>query len=79
MCLIWFVVVLLFSLLKAAETLYKTTCTKFKDSKKVWIQYGLFKLRCGDVEGARAVLQRSLKSLPKRKREPLDRCVLSSC
>ncbi|KJE97854.1 hypothetical protein CAOG_007936 [Capsaspora owczarzaki ATCC 30864] len=52
---------------EAAEQLYKTTCTKFKDSKKVWIQYGLFKLRNGDVEGARAILQRSLKSLPKRK------------
>ena len=42
---------------------------KFRESCKVWVQYGLFLLRTKhDADGARKLLQRALKSLPKRKR-----------
>jgi rRNA biogenesis protein RRP5 len=40
---------------------------KFSQSSKVWIRAGLFCLQNGHVEKARNLLQRSLKSLPKRK------------
>ena len=42
---------------------------KFKESSKVWTLYGLFKMKQGKPDAARAILQKSLKSLPKRKRE----------
>lgn len=44
-------------------------CKKFKESSKVWTLYGLFKMKQGKPDAARAILQKSLKSLPKRKRE----------
>jgi hypothetical protein len=58
------------SLVPAQELfkLYDTMAKKFSQSKKVWIAFGLSKLRHGDVEGTRAVLKRSLKALPRRKR-----------
>ena len=49
------------------EQLLKTMTRKFKESSKVWLAYITAKLKAGNHEEARAVLQRSLKSLPKRK------------
>lgn len=51
-----------------ADELYRVMCRKFKQSKKVWIQWGHYKMRRGQLDGARSVLNRSLQSLPKRKR-----------
>ena len=42
-------------------------CHKFRESKRVWIEYGRFKYRRGQSDAARTVLQNALKSLPKRK------------
>lgn len=42
---------------------------RFNTSKKVWIRYGQFLFERNKVDGARKILQRSLKSLPKRKRK----------
>ncbi|KAK9768908.1 rRNA biogenesis protein rrp5 [Basidiobolus ranarum] len=50
-----------------AEQLYKTTTKKFGASSKVWTNFGLFYLKQGKVDLARELLQRSLKSLAKRK------------
>jgi len=58
---------LLFS--KFAEQIYQAMTRKFKESSKVWTLYGLFKMKQGKPDAARAILQKSLKSLPKRKRE----------
>lgn len=41
---------------------------KFKDSAKVWMQYGAFKTRSGDLDGMRRLLPRALAVVPKRKR-----------
>jgi len=51
----------------ATEELYKSVTKKFKTSSTFWLRFCLFKLKAGNVEGARKVLQRSLLSLPKRK------------
>ncbi|ORZ06034.1 hypothetical protein BCR42DRAFT_427544 [Absidia repens] len=48
-----------------AEDLWKEATKKFGQSPEVWTQFGLFYLQQGNVEGARDLLQRSLKSLPK--------------
>ncbi|CAO3592652.1 unnamed protein product [Absidia cylindrospora] len=48
-----------------AEDLWKEATKKFGQSPDVWTQFGLFYLQQGNVEGARELLQRSLKSLPK--------------
>ncbi|KNC78346.1 hypothetical protein SARC_09219 [Sphaeroforma arctica JP610] len=48
-------------------TMYETMVKKFRGSKKMWILYGLDKLKDGDVEATRAILKRALKALPKRK------------
>lgn len=40
---------------------------KFGQSSKVWTGFGHFQLHHGHVEAGRELLQRSLKSLPKRK------------
>ena len=42
---------------------------RFKTSKKVWINYGLFLMKNGQDEAARKLLQRSFQSLPERKRK----------
>jgi len=52
---------------KATEQLYKTVTKKFRTSSQMWLRYTLWKLKAGNVEGARNVLQRSLKSIPSRK------------
>ncbi|ORX93442.1 nucleic acid-binding protein [Basidiobolus meristosporus CBS 931.73] len=53
--------------LDLAEQLYKTITKKFGASSKVWTNFGLFYLKQGKVDLARELLQRSLKSLAKRK------------
>lgn len=53
----------------AADKLFQVMCKKFKESSKVWTEYGLFKLRRNQTDGARKLMQRSLLSLPKRKRK----------
>ena len=40
---------------------------KFGQSSKVWTGFGHFQLHHGNLEAGRELLQRSLKSLPKRK------------
>eukprot|EP00455_Lapot_gusevi_P034399 TRINITY_DN3790_c0_g4_i1.p1 TRINITY_DN3790_c0_g4~~TRINITY_DN3790_c0_g4_i1.p1 ORF type:complete len:153 (+),score=50.27 TRINITY_DN3790_c0_g4_i1:70-528(+) len=39
---------------------------KFKQNLDVWCNYGAFRYRRGDVDGARALLQRAMQSMPKR-------------
>ncbi|KAI8369582.1 uncharacterized protein BYT42DRAFT_607950 [Radiomyces spectabilis] len=50
-----------------AEALWQEMTRKFSQSSKVWTLFGLFCLKRDNVEGARELLQRSLKSLPKHK------------
>ncbi|KAI8090037.1 uncharacterized protein BX664DRAFT_281445 [Halteromyces radiatus] len=50
-----------------AEDLWKEATKKFGQSTKVWTMFGLYYLQQGNVEGARELLQKSLKSLPKHK------------
>lgn len=52
-----------------AEQLYQTMSKRFSQSKKVWVGFGAFYMRQGKLDVGRKLLQRSLKSLPKRKRE----------
>ncbi|KAJ3327121.1 hypothetical protein HDU76_012346 [Blyttiomyces sp. JEL0837] len=49
------------------ETLFKGMVKRFKESCKVWVAYGLSALKRGKVDESRSILQRSLKSLPRRK------------
>lgn len=50
--------------LQQAEQLYKQMLNKFKQNVNVWLGFGLFYMKFGDVEACRALLQRALKSLP---------------
>ncbi|KAG0275224.1 rRNA biogenesis protein rrp5 [Linnemannia exigua] len=50
-----------------ATELYTTMTKKFGQSSKVWTGFGHFQLHHGHLEAGRELLQRSLKSLPKRK------------
>ncbi|KAG0305918.1 rRNA biogenesis protein rrp5 [Dissophora globulifera] len=50
-----------------ATELYTTMTKKFAQSSKVWTGFGHFQLHHGHLEAGRELLQRSLKSLPKRK------------
>jgi rRNA biogenesis protein RRP5 len=52
-----------------AEQLFHSMTKRFSQSKKVWIEFGRFYMKNGKLESARKMLQRGLKSLPKRKRE----------
>lgn len=56
--------------LQRAEDILKRAAKKFSQSSKVWTIYGEYHFNRGDAEAARALLPRSLKSLPKRKRKP---------
>eukprot|EP00002_Diphylleia_rotans_P029609 TRINITY_DN6038_c0_g1_i1.p1 TRINITY_DN6038_c0_g1~~TRINITY_DN6038_c0_g1_i1.p1 ORF type:complete len:1954 (+),score=468.69 TRINITY_DN6038_c0_g1_i1:60-5921(+) len=56
--------------LRLAEQIFKTLISKYKQSKKVWIRYGQFKLNHKLVEDFRKVLERALQVLPKRKHIP---------
>lgn len=42
---------------------------KFSQSSKVWYKMGLFYIQRDKIEAFRNLLQKSLKSLPKRKRK----------
>ncbi|KAI8146542.1 hypothetical protein BJV82DRAFT_665505 [Fennellomyces sp. T-0311] len=48
-----------------AEALWQEMTKQFSQNPKVWTQFGLFYLKQDNVEGARELLQRSLKQLPK--------------
>ncbi|CAG8536862.1 6859_t:CDS:10 [Rhizophagus irregularis] len=50
-----------------AEQTYHTITKKFSQSSKVWYKMGLFYIQRGKIEAFRNLLQKSLKSLPKRK------------
>ncbi|KAG0172965.1 rRNA biogenesis protein rrp5 [Apophysomyces sp. BC1034] len=50
-----------------AEALWKEMLKKFSQSSKVWTLFGQFYLQRDNVEGARELLQRSMKVLPKHK------------
>jgi len=54
---------------KEAENLYQAMLKRFKQSKKIWVGYAFFLMSAGNMEQARNLLQRSLKSLPERKRK----------
>lgn len=49
-----------------AEQLYKQMLTKFKQSTDLWLSCGLFYMKNGRAEEARAVMERALRSLPKQ-------------
>ncbi|XP_068581648.1 protein RRP5 homolog isoform X2 [Cebidichthys violaceus] len=51
---------------KEAEGLYKTMVKRFRQNKAVWLSYGTFLLQQGQSDGASALLQRALKSLPSK-------------
>ncbi|KAK3822890.1 MAG: hypothetical protein J3Q66DRAFT_424329 [Benniella sp.] len=53
--------------IELATELYTTMTKKFSQSSKVWTGFGHFQLHHGNVEAGRELLQRSLRSLPKRK------------
>ncbi|CAG8515296.1 14320_t:CDS:10 [Funneliformis caledonium] len=53
--------------LELVENTYNTMIKKFSQSSKVWSKMGLYYTRNGKIEDARALLQKSLKILPKRK------------
>ncbi|KAG0235897.1 rRNA biogenesis protein rrp5 [Actinomortierella wolfii] len=53
--------------IEAATELYQTMTKKFSQSSKIWTGFGHFQLAHGNLEAGRELLQRSLKSLPKRK------------
>ena len=50
---------------------------RFKSSKKVWIDYAAYLMERGELDSARNLLQRSFKSLEKRKRKFLETLVIS--
>jgi len=50
-----------------ASEMFARAAKKFSQSAKVWTLYGEFLFGQADLEGARALLPRALKSLPKRK------------
>ncbi|CAG8560739.1 2094_t:CDS:10 [Cetraspora pellucida] len=50
-----------------AKQTYQTMLKKFSQSSKVWTKMGLFHIKNGNVQASRDLLQRSLRSLPKRK------------
>lgn len=50
-----------------ADKMYQTMARKFRTSSKVWTAYGQFLMKTNQLDAARKLLQRSLKSLPQRK------------
>ena len=50
-----------------AEIILEKALNKYKKSKKVWIAYQHYRLRMGDVEGAKVLLNRSIQSLSRHK------------
>jgi rRNA biogenesis protein RRP5 len=51
-----------------AEQLYNQMTKRFGVNKGVWIKFGIFRMKQGQVEASRKLLQRSLKVLPKKDR-----------
>jgi rRNA biogenesis protein RRP5 len=47
--------------------MFEKTLKKYKYSKKVWMAYQHYKLRIGDVKGAKDLFARSMQSLSKHK------------
>jgi rRNA biogenesis protein RRP5 len=60
---------MLLNFLQLAEQTYHTMTKKFSQSSKVWYKMGLSYIQRGKLEAFRNLLQKSLKSLPKRKRK----------
>jgi len=52
---------------KAADEIYQTLIRRFKGSKAVWINYGTFRFQQDQHDEARALLDRAIKSIPRRK------------
>ncbi|KAJ2557435.1 rRNA biogenesis protein rrp5 [Coemansia sp. RSA 1933] len=50
-----------------AERMHKVAISKFSESCKVWVLFGLFYLKTGKAAESRDLLARALKALPKRK------------
>jgi len=50
-----------------ATGVYETCCTKFPQSKKVWLSFLTFMYQQGDLEGGRKTLPKCLAALPRRK------------
>ena len=50
------------------EDLYKIMTRKFKNSADIWCEYGAFKLEQADSAAAKAILEKSLAVLDKKKR-----------
>ncbi|CAG8443978.1 414_t:CDS:10, partial [Scutellospora calospora] len=50
-----------------AQQTYHTMLKKFSQSCKVWTKMGLFHIKHGNIQASRDLLQRSLRTLPKRK------------
>ncbi|KAJ2781535.1 rRNA biogenesis protein rrp5 [Coemansia javaensis] len=50
-----------------AEKMHKAAASKFPESCKVWVLFGLFYLRAGRVAESRDLLARALRALAKRK------------
>ncbi|XP_062503604.1 protein RRP5 homolog isoform X2 [Corticium candelabrum] len=48
------------------EQLYSQMTKRFSANKDVWVKFGLFRMKQGQIEAARKLLQRSLKVLPKK-------------
>lgn len=53
--------------LQLADKLYQTMVKRFSNKAHVWTQYGEFLMKRGRLEGARNLLQRSLKSVTSKK------------
>lgn len=56
-------------MLQAAEEIHNTLLKKFKSNTSVWINFGLFYYKTDQADAARALLQRSFKSLDKQTRQ----------
>lgn len=52
---------------KGAIAVFEKALKKYKKSKKVWMAYQHFQLRVGNIEGAKALLARSMQSLSRHK------------
>lgn len=55
---------------KAVLSTYDAVCKHYRQSKKVWLAKMEWAMRRGDADAAKATLERSLQSLPRRKHVP---------
>jgi rRNA biogenesis protein RRP5 len=64
--------------MEKADEQWKRTTKKFGFSSKVWVEYHRFLLRTGRHDDARAMIPRSMQSLPKRKHvKTITACALN--